>query len=281
MQRKQIFKIIFLIVTFSLYSCISLNINQESIIPGNRYKTKNIGVDSLDLTNHNLKTFHFFSTDSIYLKGYWLSTKTSKKYLLYFGGNYFKVTPHILKIFDNLKINLILFNYRGYGNNPGIPSIDGIVKDGLGIYNYVNKKLSISSDNIVLMGHSIGTFVVLNIASYKNCSSIILDSPFSNFTDLSNEYKKEFPFYWRIIYKINYDKKLFKLNNIKLISNIKYPTLVIARELDELTPPMMVKKVYESSIANDKKYVVLKGSTHNKIKYYGKYYELINKYINL
>ncbi|MBS1270925.1 MAG: hypothetical protein MAGBODY4_00053 [Candidatus Marinimicrobia bacterium] len=131
------------------------------------------------------------------------------------------------------------------------------------------------------MGHSIGTFVALNIAFKYGCNSIILDSPFTNFIELSDNLEKQFPYYWRIIYKINYDKKLFILNNIKLISNIKYPTLVIARELDELTPPMMVKKVYESSIATDKKYVVSKGSTHNNIKYYGEYYELINKYINL
>ena len=264
--------------------CIQIDFDQQSL-----FTRRDVGgmlpVDSVKLKCHHVLEIQFPSQNHLELNGVLLtysgldSTATSPNYLIFFGGNDYLITQKTLDIFDLINCNILLLNYRGFGNNPGIPSIQGIVKDGAGAYSFLTKSLDIPKRNVFLAGHSIGSFVALSLAEIDTVGGIILDAPFTNFTDLSDDIQKEFPDYWKLLYRINYEDELFDLDNLSKVEQIQYPLLMIARENDKLVPITRVKALFSHTLSKKKYFTTIKNASHNNIIDINEYTEAINAFI--
>lgn len=60
-------------------------------------------------------------------------------------------------------INIVLFDYRGYGKSTGSPSENGLYTDALAVYDYVRKRQDINQEKIFLFGRSLGGAVALHL----------------------------------------------------------------------------------------------------------------------
>ena len=60
----------------------------------------------------------------------------NNKVILYFHGNYGNVShrDYIIDMCEKFRVNLLLVDYRGYGNSDDKPSTIGICKDGITAY---------------------------------------------------------------------------------------------------------------------------------------------------
>lgn len=72
----------------------------------------------------------------------------------------------ILKSFPGSE--LLVFDYRGFGDSTGYPSQEGLLKDARAAWKYLTEERSIPSNRIVVLGQSLGTAVVSMLAS-KDC----------------------------------------------------------------------------------------------------------------
>lgn len=85
------------------------------------------------------------------------------------------------RLAEENRICVILYDYIGYGFSTGDPSEVGCTLSLSAVIKFVTSKNKIIDRNIILMGHSLGTGVIINLL-YENYwdSPIILISPFKS-----------------------------------------------------------------------------------------------------
>jgi pimeloyl-ACP methyl ester carboxylesterase len=145
------------------------------------------------LTNKIIIFSHGNATDICYLNSYfnWLS--------------------------NQLGTVIFAYDYRGYGYSTGQCSEYNCYEDINYCINYLTKNLKYDIDNLVFMGHSLGTGIIINYF-YNNMhlnNLIILVSPYKTISKIVCDYS------FSLIHKFNTEDKIKYLNNpIKLYHGI-------------------------------------------------------------
>jgi hypothetical protein len=118
-----------------------------------------------------------------------------------------------LEFYLSRDINVILWNYRGYGLSKGSPFIRDLVKDGVCILKYYKEKYSLNK--IILHGESIGGCIAIQICKHLQVDFLLADRTFGNLSDVVRFNYGIFSYY------------LFKLLRIPDINNteifLKFP----------------------------------------------------------
>ncbi len=159
------------------------------------------------------------------------------KTIVFFHGNAGDLSNRIYKLneLSKLKLNYLIFAYRGFNGSEGKPYEEGLYIDAESVINWL-KKNNILENNIVLYGESLGTAIAIHIAQSKNFSGIILEAPFTSMVDLGQKYYPFFPV--KFLIKDKYESK-------KKLKNIKSPVLVMHGKKDKIVPFYMGKQIYE------------------------------------
>ena len=180
-----------------------------------------------------------------------------KKVVLFFHGNSGNISnrSYIIDICKNFKLNLLLVDYRGYGQSDGNPRIGHLPKDGEIAYNFIRTKFD--SDKIVIWGESLGGSVAISVASRFECRCLILLSTFSNISDLIKYH-----------HKINSASKVAMAGFIRLTGNevnskewikrVKCPVLMLHSTEDRLISFKSAKILF-NNIRTHKKLIKIKG----------------------
>ncbi len=124
------------------------------------------------------------------------------------------------------------------------------------VFEYFNKYLKIPKDQIIIYGRSIGSGPAIHLASLKkDICALIVVSAFTSIKDVvKNQVGKILSIFIRN-----------RFNNLKRISEIKAPCLLIHGEQDELIPVDHCKKLYQAckSKSVDKDIKLFHGMNHN------------------
>ncbi|HPN84655.1 MAG TPA: alpha/beta hydrolase, partial [Victivallales bacterium] len=159
---------------------------------------------------------------------------------------------HSIQVFNKMRCNVLIFDYRGYGRSEGSPSEKGTYLDADAAYDYLMKK-GIPEKEIIIFGRSLGGAVAVDLASRNNPSALIIESTFSSIPDMA---AKLYPFLpARLLCVIKYD-------SLMKIEKIKCPLLVVHSPHDEIIPFEMGRKIYEKA-KEPKRFLEIIGS-HNE-----------------
>ncbi|KAK6906508.1 hypothetical protein I203_100493 [Kwoniella mangroviensis CBS 8507] len=126
--------------------------------------------------------------------------------ILYFHGNAgTRAVSHRVRSYSafstNLDCNVLVIDYRGFGDSTGRPTEEGLIIDARTAYNYVANSLGKAGltkdeiqDMIILAGQSLGTGVVSGLAGQLASEGIkpralVLIAPFSSVTELIVSYR--------------------------------------------------------------------------------------------
>ena len=88
--------------------------------------------------------------------------------LIFFHGNAGNVgarLPNIEVLVKNLKTNVLILAYRGYGDSEGKPSEEGLKLDAEAVLEFALNDSEIDSDRIFVFGRSLGASVGARLAS--------------------------------------------------------------------------------------------------------------------
>ena len=91
-----------------------------------------------------------------------------------------RLIPFLIDISLQFKIDIISFDYQGFGDTNLRPKLGTIFSDGVDALNFVINYLKYKIENITFMGKGIGAMCAVNLASindYHDCKSLILYSP--------------------------------------------------------------------------------------------------------
>jgi uncharacterized protein len=61
--------------------------------------------------------------------------------------------------------NVLAFDYRGFGRNPGTPTEAGVYEDALTAYRHLTQHLGVAPPRIILAGRSLGSAVAIELAT--------------------------------------------------------------------------------------------------------------------
>ena len=247
-------------ISMVITTCTTIEIKEQDIFDIKR----TISPEYFSQSGLELEEVTFETEKDMPLNGWFIGHPSGRGTVLFFGGNGFlKETAHgIIKSITDQQMNLFIFNYRGYGKNPGSPSISGLKADGLAAYQYLTEERNIPPSSIIIHGHSLGTLIGLYVAEKNPSAGVVLESPLTDAEHFTDEIMPKIlkPF---IQFKV--DSTLLMDSNIDRISKIQVPLLILVGKDDPITPPAMAKKLYRVAVTRDKSLMVLKDGNHNDL----------------
>jgi len=216
----------------------------------------------------------FFETpDHLHLHGWYFPGNHSQPVILFCHGNAGNISHRLDNVRRLLDHNLpvFLFDYRGYGKSEGRPSEKGIYTDGLSAYDYLLKQKQIPPEKIVLFGRSLGGAVATEIALRRKVRSLILESAFPSTRDMARTIPL-FMLFSPLIPR--------HFNNLKKLSRMTVPKLIIHGTRDEIVPFPLGRKLFKSA-SPPKYFFPLEGAGHNDTYIIGgpRYFQTISTFI--
>jgi fermentation-respiration switch protein FrsA (DUF1100 family) len=192
--------------------------------------------------------------DGVRLSAWYVGTGNTQDVLLFCHGNAGNISHRLksLSIFHNLGLNILLFDYRGYGKSGGKPSEQGTYLDAETAWRYLVEKEKIPAERILLFGRSLGGAVAAYLASKVNARALILESTFTSIPDVGAEAYPFFPV--RLLSRYRY-------NTLELLPGITIPVLVVHSPDDEIISFDHGKSLFEA--ANEPKYFLNIFGGHN------------------
>ncbi|KAG2456579.1 protein ABHD13 [Erpetoichthys calabaricus] len=183
--------------------------------------------------------------------------------IIYFHGNAGNIghrVPNALLMVVNLKVNVVLVDYRGYGKSDGEPSEEGLYIDSEAVLDYVMTRPDIDKTKIILFGRSLGGAVAVHLASENphRISAIMVENTFLSIPHMASTLFSFFPMRYLPLWC--YKNKFL---SYRKITQCRMPSLFISGLSDQLIPPVMMKQLYELSPSRTKRMAIFPDGTHN------------------
>jgi len=157
-----------------------------------------------------------------------------------------------LRTFHDLGLNVLIFDYRGYGDSTGKPSEKGTYRDVKAAWDYLSEERKIAPGRIVVFGRSLGGSVASWLAPQVEAGALILESTFTSAPDMASQMFPFLPVRWLT---------RFRYDTLARMKDIKCPVLVAHSRRDQMIPFSHAKRIFEA--ANEpKKFVEFPGG-HN------------------
>jgi fermentation-respiration switch protein FrsA (DUF1100 family) len=148
-----------------------------------------------------------------------------------------------------LGLNLLAFDYRGYGESGGTPAERGLYDDAEAAYRYLRDSLHVPPDRLVLFGHSLGSAVAVELATRAPAAGLVLDGALASVAGRAQEVYPYVPV--RLIARSRYD-------SIDKIARVRMPKLFLHARADEVIPFAHGRRLFEAA-AEPKTFVTLRG----------------------
>ncbi len=223
------------------------------------FPTKTLAVDMETIAGTPKETVEFPSTNNSKLSAWYFPVTNSRGTVIISHGNGGNISHRVPLIGMLIKNNLsvLAYDYQGYGQSTGEPSIKNICQDGLAAYDYLVTTRGIEPAKIVVYGESLGGAVTSYIANHRKVGAIILQSTFSSLPHIA---RKRMP-----LMKL-YPSSLFpdKLDNTQMLARDHAPVLIVHGKQDRLIP-IEEAELLNSKLAEPKTFVAIDDAGHNDV----------------
>lgn len=161
----------------------------------------------------------------------------------------------LARIRRRLGVNLLAFDYRGYGASAGTPSEVGLYADARAAFDHAVGALGVRPGRIVLFGHSLGSAVAIDTALDRPVAGLIVQSAFTNVRDMARVKFPGWPVHWIA-------RNEFR--SIDKVPVLTLPKLFVHGEADRTVPLAIAHRLYEAA-APPKGFVGVAGADHNEV----------------
>ena len=229
-----------------------------------------LSVRDLELNSAEVIDVQLKTPEGETLHGWLFSGKNaasiSDKLLIYFPGNSLNRNERIadLREVASTGFEVLIFDYRGFGDSSGSPSEVALSADARLIWKYAHDELGYEDENIVLFGESLGGAVVLSLWSEEPSQaahvkpqprSIILSSTFASMPRTVKLHYPWFPFHFLI---------LDRWPSIERIGNVTVP-ITILHGSDDAMVPISEARALAAKAESQVKFIEISGTGHNDI----------------
>jgi uncharacterized protein len=158
----------------------------------------------------------------------------------------------LLRALHDMGMNVLIFDYRGYGASTGTPSEEGTYQDADAAWKYLTDVRRIPPGRIIVHGQSLGGGVASGLALKTQPGMLVLESTFTSAPDMAAGMFPILPI--RLLCRFRYD-------TVDRIPRLKCPVLVAHGSGDEVIPYGHGQRVFAA--ARDPKCFVDLSGRHN------------------
>ena len=183
--------------------------------------------------------------------------------ILYFHGNGETVSDYndIAPFYRRFGLNLLVATYRGYGWSTGSPSVSTMLSDCHAVYKeyeQLSAEMHLAGP-LFVMGRSIGSAAAIELCQDQPelIKGLIIESGFADTLPL--------------LYCLGLAPDKCQLTeedgfgNLKKISEIKLPTLILHGAADQVIPVPQAERLQAFCGARMKKFFIIPGADHNSM----------------
>jgi uncharacterized protein len=182
------------------------------------------GFQPLDLKTH----------DGLTLRNWYRAPEPGMPVIVYFPdrmGDFARKPSHLFSLGEE-GYGLLLASYRGYGGNPGQPGETDFYRDARSLLALADDSV-LAPDGYVIYGYSMGTGIASYAAAAFRPLGVILEAPFTSFGDVVRYQASPLPI-WQV--RSQFDTR-------SRIGLIEAPILILAGEMDRVTPAVFAKQL--------------------------------------
>jgi fermentation-respiration switch protein FrsA (DUF1100 family) len=150
-------------------------------------------------------------------------------------------------------VAVFLFDYRGYGGNPGLPSERGLARDARAALACIGRRPDVDARRLVFFGESLGAAVAVRLAIEFPPAALALRSPFASLASVGKHHYPFLPVRWLL---------RDRYPTINRIAGIQSSLLVVAGDADQVVPVGESEAVFNAA-PYPKRLVILRDADHN------------------
>jgi uncharacterized protein len=150
-------------------------------------------------------------------------------------------------------LSVLLMDYRGYGGNPGSPTEEGLARDVRAARSYLLEEAGYSADRLLYFGESLGTGVVVELATEHPPAGMVLRSPYVDLAALGQEHYPYLPI--RLLLRDRFPLR-------DQLRTLQTPVSVVYGSADSIVPATQSRSVAQAAPALVDE-VEIVGADHN------------------
>jgi fermentation-respiration switch protein FrsA (DUF1100 family) len=162
--------------------------------------------------------------------------------------------------------DVVLFDYRGYGDSGGSPSETMLAADARREWLFVKAELNIRPGRIVLFGESLGGAVATRLAAELSLAgtppaALVLNSTFASLAETAAWHYPAFPFQYCLI---------DRFPSVERIPHVTAPVILFHGTADTIVPLTQGRRLFDAAPAVsangfEKRFVTIRDGEHNAI----------------
>ncbi len=203
----------------------------------------------------DFESVSFETTDRVKLSGWFIPSDSARGVILFCHGNAGNIGHRLesIKIFHRLGLDILIFDYRGYGQSEGKPTEHGTYEDAEAAWQYLIETRRVIPSQVIVSGRSLGGAVASWLAQSQTPGALILESTFTSLPDIATTLYPYVPV--RLLLR-------FKYNTAEYLARINCPVLIVHSRDDEIMPFSHGRRLFEMA-KELKKFLEITG-THNE-----------------
>lgn len=248
-------KYIALLACLALSACSTMEISEKSVIRPDERPPAAAGLGS----GYTLEHLEFRQADGAVSRGIRLSNPQSVATVLYLGGSEFRIDKASRRVIESLakaSVDIVMFDYRGYGRSDGEPTVELLKSDAVGLYRYMKMG---SRNKVILYGLSMGSFIAAAAAQVQPPDGLILEGAATNVKDLVSSFV---PWYAKPFVTVKIAPTLADIDNVRALKSYTGPLLVLGGQNDSVVPITLQKKLWENAATQQKTLHLIPGHDH-------------------
>ena len=195
--------------------------------------------------------------DGEFLYGWYCHAERPVASTLYCHGNTGNLTntafvlPHLLAS----GINVLCFDYRGYGRSSGSPSLSGVIDDSVAAAR-MHEKIRPKHLPSMIYGFSLGGAIAAEVVRRHSFDGLVLQSTFTSLPEITRVAFPRLP-----LHRIS--GRLF--DTLSIVGRLRIPVLIIHGGADEFCPCWMARVLHDGCAAEKKTLLVVEGGLHKDL----------------
>ncbi|WP_285905838.1 alpha/beta hydrolase [Pseudodesulfovibrio pelocollis] len=192
------------------------------------------------------------------LHGWWLPHPKARFTLLFCHGNGGNISHRLesLRIFHDLGLSVLIFDYSGYGRSQGEPSETATRADARAAWDWLFER-GVEPGSVIVFGRSLGGAVAAGLAAQVVAqgaapAGLIVESTFTSVPDMGARLYPWLPV--RLLARDRYDAA-------EALTGLRIPALFVHSPADEIVPHALGRALFEG-YQGPKSFLALRGG-HN------------------
>jgi fermentation-respiration switch protein FrsA (DUF1100 family) len=212
-------------------------------------QVKEVGAYGLEGFSEKILT----GADGVKILSWYKAPQKNEKIILYFHGNAGNLgdRAHKFLAFSQRGFGVMGVAYRGYSGSEGKPSESGFALDAEAALRFLSEQ-GYAAKDIILFGESLGSGVVIPLATKFDFAAVILESPFASIVNVAQKQ------YWFVPVKLLLKDKF---ESVKIVGKISAPVLIFHGTADSIVPFNEGEKLF-AAVKAPKKFVRVEGAGH-------------------